>query len=117
MSTTSQVYLGSELRWQKEQYKHDQRNHADIQHLSKVDRLKHYGLHYAKYVGRMLRRGESKSLATTSIDSLLVSLSAANTLHQRLSVDISLNPNQNDFLEQYASTMSDVSTRWTDLSI
>jgi len=59
----------------------------------------------AKYVGRMLRRGESKSLATTSIDSLLVSLSAANTLHQRLSVDISLNPNQNDFLEQYASTM------------
>ena len=41
------------LRLQREQYRHDQRNHSDIACLAKSERLKHYGLHFAKYVGRL----------------------------------------------------------------
>lgn len=73
------------LSWQKCQYSHDKRNHFDILSLSKSDRLKHYGLHYAKYAGRLARgNSEPKSITTTGIDSLLVTLSSANTLHQHL---------------------------------
>jgi hypothetical protein len=73
------------LRLQREQHAHDQRNHSDILHLSKPDRLKHYGLHFAKYVGRLARGvEESKSVERTIVDTFLVSLSAANTLHQEL---------------------------------
>ncbi|MER8723819.1 hypothetical protein [Mesorhizobium sp. M1027] len=73
------------LRLQREQYRHDQRNHTDILHLSKNDRLKHYGLHFAKYVGR-LARGSSEPISyeRTIVDTVLVSLSAANTLYQHL---------------------------------
>jgi hypothetical protein len=74
------------LRFQREQYRHDMRNHSDILGLPKHDRLKHYGLHFAKYVGRLARGAdESKSFERTVVDTFLVSLSAANTLHQKLS--------------------------------
>jgi hypothetical protein len=70
---------------QREQYVHDQRNHFDILCLPKPDRLKHYGLHFAKYVGRLARGDfEIQSLERTITDTTLVCLSAANTLHQRL---------------------------------
>ena len=42
-------------RLQCEQHSHDLRNHFDIISLHKTDRLKHYGLHFAKYVGRLAR--------------------------------------------------------------
>jgi hypothetical protein len=72
-------------RLQEEQYRHDIRNHSDIACLAKSDRLKHYGLHYAKYVGRLARGSEeSKSVDRTLADATLVCLSAANTLHQHL---------------------------------
>jgi hypothetical protein len=81
------MYQASDLlRLQREQYAHDQRNHSDILHLSKTDRLKHYGLHFAKYVGRLARGDEEpKSVERTVVDTFLVCLSAANTLHQELS--------------------------------
>ena len=70
---------------QREQYVHDQRNHFDIICLPKPDRLKHYGLHFAKYVGRLARGDfEIQSVERTVTDTALVCLSAANTLHQRL---------------------------------
>jgi hypothetical protein len=73
------------LKLQKEQFRHDKRNHQDILSLHKAERLKHYGLHYCKYVGRLARgHEEPKSAARTAIDAFLVCLSAANTLHQRL---------------------------------
>jgi hypothetical protein len=73
------------LRLQRDQYRHDARNHTDILHLSKNDRLKHYGLHFAKYVGRLARgSAEPISYDRTIIDTVLVSLSAANTMHQHL---------------------------------
>jgi hypothetical protein len=72
-------------RLQEEQYRHDIRNHSDIACLAKSDRLKHYGLHYAKYVGRLARGAEeAKSVDRTLTDTTLVCLSAANTLHQHL---------------------------------
>lgn len=70
---------------QQEQYRHDQRNHSDITCLSKMDRMQHYGLHFAKYVGRLARGpAESKSIGRTITDTALICLSAANTLEQRL---------------------------------
>jgi len=73
------------LMWQSDQHNHDQRNHADIVCLHKTDRLKHYGLHFAKYAGR-LARGEADPIKIdrTLVDTALVCLSAANTLHQKL---------------------------------
>ena len=77
---------GELLRCQREQHHHDKRNHADILGLPKPDRLKHYGLHFAKYAGRLARgQDEPKSIDRTIVDTFLVSLSAANTLHQNLS--------------------------------
>src|SRR5712675_781729 len=73
------------LRLQREQHTHDKRNHCDILNLPKNDRLKHYGLHFAKYVGRLARGSdEPKSVDRTMTDIVLVALSAANTLHQEL---------------------------------
>jgi hypothetical protein len=71
---------------QRQQYKHDLRNHFDILSLHKTARLIHYGLHFSKYVGRLARGAtETISVERTIIDTFLVSLSAANTLHQDLS--------------------------------
>jgi hypothetical protein len=70
---------------QSSQYTHDMRNHFDIIALHKNDRLKHYGLHFSKYVGRLARgRTEQKPIERTMTDTMLVALSAANTLHQDL---------------------------------
>lgn len=67
------------------QYEHDMRNHFDILALSRADRLKHYGLHFAKYAGRLARGDEEeKSRAETLVDAFLVALSAANALNQKL---------------------------------
>jgi hypothetical protein len=71
---------------QRTQYAHDMRNHFDILSLHKTDRLKHYGLHFAKYAGRLARGSdEPKPVERTLVDAILVSLSTANTLHQDLS--------------------------------
>lgn len=71
---------------QQEQHEHDLRNHFDILSLSRVDRLKHYGLHFAKYAGRLARGdAETKSRTETLVDAFLVALSAANALNQALS--------------------------------
>ncbi|RWQ21778.1 hypothetical protein [Mesorhizobium sp.] len=93
------------LRLQQDQHQHDQRNHTDILHLSKNDRLKHYGLHFAKYVGRLARgSAEPISYERTLVDTVLVSLSAANTLHQHMvaTTGLSKEARQIDPLRTYA---------------
>jgi len=91
---------------QRAQYAHDMRNHFDILSLHKNDRLKHYGLHFAKYVGRLAREiTEAKPVERTLVDAALVSLSAANTLHQDLSkenFEQVLNQSQIDPLRTFA---------------
>jgi hypothetical protein len=70
---------------QQLQYEHDLKNHFDILSRSRTDRLKHYGLHFAKYAGRLARgEREKKSRQETLVDAFLVSLSAANALNQAL---------------------------------
>lgn len=74
---------------QAEQYAHDRRNHSDVLSLPKAERLKHYGLHYAKYAGRIARgRHEEKPFQRTVTDCFLINLSAANTLVQDLSQEV-----------------------------
>lgn len=73
------------LAMQQAQFRHDQRNHSDIVCLPKPDRLKHYGLHFAKYVGRFARGdAETIPLNRTLVDMFLVCLSTANCLHQHI---------------------------------
>jgi hypothetical protein len=91
------------LQMQREQFQHDKRNHSDISCLHKTDRLKHYGLHFAKYVGRIARgECEVKPVARTLVDTVLVSLSAANTLHQNFAKETLLCSSVNDPLRAYA---------------
>ena len=81
MSYSKETMLG----FQQDQFQHDQRNHSDIICLHKNERLKHYGLHFAKYAGRIARGDtEPKDHLSTVVDCALVCLSAANTLHQSL---------------------------------
>lgn len=70
---------------QRAQYQHDLQNHFDILSMSRSERLKHYGLHFAKYAGRFARGdAEVKSRKDTIVDAFLVALSAANALNQAL---------------------------------
>lgn len=97
-------YFDNILSWQQDQYYHDMRNHFDILSLHKNDRLKHYAMHFAKYAGRIARGdAEEKSVCRTVTDAMLVCLSAANTLHQKLEY----RPNQSN---------SSLLTRFTDAS-
>ncbi|MBY2943669.1 hypothetical protein HF264_28870 [Rhizobium leguminosarum] len=103
------------LAMQQAQFRHDQRNHSDIICLPKTDRLKHYGLHFAKYVGRLARgNSEPKSVDRTLVDMTLVCLSAANALHQRVQDDIeSRTAEQHDQVDPLRS-LADASGRFAD---
>ena len=99
------------LGWQQDQYTHDMRNHFDILSLHKQDRLKHYAMHMAKYAGRIARgQREEKPVNRTFVDALLVCLSAANTLHQRLQYD----PNRSN--ETFLTRLTDAAGRMNDAS-
>lgn len=98
---------------QREQYAHDMRNHFDIISLHKTDRLKHYGLHFSKYVGRMARATEQKPVERTLVDALLVSLSAANTLHQNLG-EIDLARHADSAQIDSLRTLADAAGRFAD---
>ena len=101
------------VHWQQQQFKHDQRNHSDIICLHKNDRLKHYGLHFAKYVGRLVRgSGEQKPMTATVTDCALVSLSAANTLGQKLTLDGSIPTSSNT--AEPALSLADAAGRFCD---
>src|SRR5882757_6800749 len=84
------MLLSHQLRQlQQDQHTHDRRNHSDIWSLHKAERLKHYGLHFSKYVGRLARgAAEPKSVTRTITDTFLINLSAANTLCQDLGPEV-----------------------------
>jgi len=102
-------------RMQREQFRHDEHNHKDILYLPKPDRLKHYGLHFAKYVGRLARgSSEEKSEEQTLIDAILVSLSAANMLLQDLSkAELSAEGQTDAYLDPLRA-LADASGRFAD---
>ncbi|MDX1109913.1 hypothetical protein GOL35_31130 [Sinorhizobium medicae] len=103
------------LAMQQAQFRHDQRNHSDVICLPKPDRLKHYGLHFAKYVGRLARgHAEEKSEYRTLVDMTLVCLSAANALHQRIQDDIDVrSQDRGDQLDPLRS-LADAAGRFAD---
>jgi len=93
---------------QRLQQKHDIENHFDIVSSTRIDRVKHYALHYAKYVGRMFRENESKHITQTLTDSLLVSLSAANALNQSLWIEPNLGLDHESFDAQIYADYSGI---------
>ena len=102
------------LRLQIEQFRHDKRNHCDIANLHKGARLQHYGLHFCKYVGRLARGPEElKSYERTVIDTALVSLSAANTLAQKLGETLERKPNASAQLDPIL-VFADAAGRFAD---
>ncbi|WP_005619545.1 hypothetical protein [Tritonibacter mobilis] len=102
-------YFDDILSWQQDQYDHDMRNHFDILSLHKNDRLKHYAMHFAKYAGRIARgEAEEKPVSRTITDAMLVCLSAANTLHQKLEYK----PNQSN--SSLLNRLTDASGRVND---
>lgn len=100
--------ISEALQQQKLQYKHDQRNHADILYLGKVERMKHYALHFAKYVARIMR-DDKIPYDRTLVDALLVSLSCANTLNLNLSEAAdrrdSVSADNREFIVKFADHM------------
>jgi hypothetical protein len=70
-----------DLQWL--QLKHDERFHKEIYALSVADRLKHFALHMAKYVGYVATSIDSEDrtlFERALVDTFIISLACANTL-------------------------------------
>jgi hypothetical protein len=71
-------------RLQAAQYKHDQAAHQDIAGLPVPDRVTHFTLHFAKYVGQLAgarRRRDDQLTAKVVTDSFVIALAAANAMN------------------------------------
>jgi hypothetical protein len=69
------------LQWA--QLKHDELCHRDILLLPVADRMKHFALHMAKYVGYVaeaIDTSDEQRLERTLVDAFIISLASANTL-------------------------------------
>ncbi len=102
------------LRLQREQFAHDRRNHTDVICLCRADRLKHYGLHFAKYVGRLVRANEVQPLNRTIVDAALVALSAANTLGQNLADKFVERAEKGSYVSDIVTDLADCAGRFAD---
>jgi len=74
---------GQILALQWAQLRHDQTYHRDIAVLPVAERMKHFALHMAKYVGHIAEAAESgddKLLLRTLVDAFIIGIAAANTL-------------------------------------
>lgn len=101
------------LDQQVTQFEHDQRNHHDIACLHRADRLKHYGLHYAKYCGRLARDDFDDAQGRTLTDWFLVALSASIALQDRLD-DIAVPEQTEQDFAQCFSLICDATGRFCD---
>lgn len=100
------------LEQQRLQFAHDATNHQDIHCLSRADRLKHYGLHFAKYCGRLARDGFEQGADKTLADWFLVALSASIALQDKL-VDLPASRRAEAFEGAFVS-LCDASGRFCD---
>src|SRR5260221_5150544 len=68
------------LQWS--QLKHDELYHKEITLLPVADRMKHFALHMAKYLGYFAEAMDSDSdrFERTLVDAFIIALAAANTL-------------------------------------
>ena len=74
---------------QRSQQEHDQANHGDIFTLHAFEKLKHFHVHFSKYVGRMAgvnlnTLAGMNQIWPTVVDTALICLSAANCLKIKL---------------------------------
>jgi hypothetical protein len=70
-----------DLQWM--QLRHDEQFHRDVVQLPVANRLKHYALHFAKYVGNFAaanERSDKPAFDRALVDSFIIALAAANTL-------------------------------------
>lgn len=88
-------------RLQYEQEAHDDANHKDVWGPGRQFAVRHYMFHFLKYGGRLVRKNEPKPIEATLVDSLLVSLSAANMLGQNLGEARAIEPLEKDAPGQY----------------
>ena len=70
------------LQW--EQFEHDEKYHREIARLTVQDRLKHMALHFAKYAGEIFAEPSEDKFRRLVTDTLIIGISAANTLNIRL---------------------------------
>ncbi|MEP7348503.1 MAG: hypothetical protein ABI668_00975 [Sphingorhabdus sp.] len=70
------------LQW--EQFEHDEKYHREIARLTVQDRLKHMALHFAKYAGELFAEPSEDKFRRLVTDTLIIGISAANTLNIRL---------------------------------
>lgn len=66
---------------QREQWQHDKAYHPEILALSVPNRIAHYVLHYAKYVGRLIearRKPDIESMKPVVVDSVIITLAFHN---------------------------------------
>jgi hypothetical protein len=70
------------LQW--EQFEHDEKYHREIARLTVQDRLKHMSLHFAKYAGELFAGPSEGKFRRLVTDTLIIGISAANTLNIRL---------------------------------
>jgi hypothetical protein len=70
------------LQW--EQFEHDEKYHREIARLTVQDRLKHMALHFAKYAGEIYAGPSEDKFYRLVTDTLIIGISAANTLNVRL---------------------------------
>jgi len=71
-----------DLQWA--QLEHDELYHKDIVILPAAERMKHFALHFSKYVGyfaESIDSGDSTRFQQTLVDALIITLAFANTLN------------------------------------
>lgn len=74
------------LQW--EQFEHDEKYHREIARLTVQDRLKHMALHFAKYAGEIFAGPSEDKFRRLVTDTLIIGISAANTLNIRLADNV-----------------------------
>lgn len=103
-------------RQQIEQYRHDLKNHFDVAALPRIERLKHYALHFAKYAGRIARDQDGCDLERTLVDSFLIGLSAANALKLKLSGEDLVGPADDSSSQRLLEIYTDAAGRFAEAS-
>lgn len=79
------VSLITDLQWA--QHRHDEAYHRDIAILPVATRVKHFALHFAKYVGALVearRRGDEAAYTRLLTDTFIIALAAANAVALKL---------------------------------
>jgi hypothetical protein len=96
------------LQWA--QLKHDEIYHRDIAILPIGERMKHFALHFTKYVGYLaeaIDSGDDRSFERPLVDAFVISLASANALHLDLGKTLASAETRIDTLEKLGLVLAD----------